>query len=165
MRKTKCAVVLVFAGMLAAGEMAAEIAVEATGRVVRVDERHNVVILDDGRMIRATPATVIMARGTPAKLGSLKPGTTVVIRSGEAVVWSGDQYVVVSDAPAPSPVGSIRARTFGRVKDIDRDGDVKIKTQSGTFHVKVSPDAARTLKDGDTATIDVIIAPPAPTVR
>jgi len=51
------------------------------------------------------------------------------------------------------------------VKDIDRDGDVKIETQSGTFHVRISPDAARTLKDGDTATIDVIIAPPAPTAR
>ena len=63
--------------------------------------------------------------------------------------------------PAASiPVGAIRARTFGRVKDIDRDGDVKIETQSGSIHVKISPDVARTLKDGDTATIDVVITPP-----
>jgi len=82
------------------------------------------------------------------------------------VALSGGQYVVVSDSPAASvPVGAIRTRVFGRVKDIDRDGDVKIETQSGTFHVRISPDAARTLKDGDTATIDVIIAPPAPTAR
>ena len=69
-------------------------------------------------------------------------------------------------SPAASvPVGAIRTRTFGRVKDIDRDGDVKIETQTGTFHVRVSPDAARALKDGDTAIVEVIITPPAPKVR
>lgn len=173
MRRNACAVVLVFAlfGMFSgnSGKANAQTAVQAqetTGVVARVDQRANVVILDDGRMIRATPATVIMAGGSPATVASLKPGTMVVIRSGEPVALSGGQYVVVSDSPAASvPVGAIRTRVFGRVKDIDRDGDVKIETQSGTFHVRISPDATRTLKEGDTATIDVIIAPPAPTAR
>jgi len=43
--------------------------------------------------------------------------------------------------------------------DIDRDGDVKIETPSGALHVKASPDVARTLKEGDTALVDVIIVP------
>ena len=65
-------------------------------------------------------------------------------------------------SPAASPAAGVRTRLFGRVADIDKDGDVKIDTQSGNFHIRVSPDAARTLKDGDTATIDVILTPPAP---
>jgi hypothetical protein len=170
MRKNGCKVVSAFALLcVVVGEATPQTALQATdvaGVVARLDERSNVVVLEDGRMIRATPATVIMVGGAPAKVRSLQPGTAVVIRSGEPVALSHGQYVVVGDFPAASiPVGSIRTRTYGRVKDIDRDGDVKIKTQSGTFHVKVSPDAARTLKDGDTATIDVVITPPAPTVR
>jgi hypothetical protein len=31
--------------------------------------------------------------------------------------------------------------------------------------VRISPDAARTLKNGDTVTVDVVITPPAPAVR
>jgi hypothetical protein len=69
------------------------------------------------------------------------------------------------NAPAASPAPGVRTRIFGRVADIDKDGDVKIYTQSGNFHIRVSPDAVRTLKDGDTATIDVVITPPTPPVR
>jgi hypothetical protein len=141
-------------------------AYEMQGVVARVDERHNIVILDDGRMLRVTPATIIMAGGKAATVRSLQPGTMVLIRSAERVEFRGGQYVVLTDSPAPSVVaGSIRTHTFGRVKDIDSDGDVRIETQTGGFHVRVSPDAARTLKDGDTATVDVIFTPPAPTVR
>jgi len=138
---------------------------DATGVVARVDDRHKVVILGDGRMLRGTPATIFLVNGSPAALGSLQPGTLVVIRSAEPVVFRSGQYVVLSDSPAASlAVGAVRARTFGRVKDIDGDGDVKIETQAGeTLHMKVSPDAARRLKDGDTVTVEVIITPP--TVR
>jgi hypothetical protein len=170
MRKNGCQLVLVLALIgLCAGEAAAQMPAatdEATGVVARVDERQKVVIFDDGRMVRATPATVIMVNGQPATVGSLKPGTRVAIRSGEPVMVNAGQYVGAGDSAAagiPSP--AVRARTFGRVKDIDRDGDVKIQTQSGTFHIKISPDAARQLKNGDTATVDVVITPPAPTVR
>lgn len=133
----------VLAGGAAAQAVAPEL--ETTGVVARVDDRHNVAILDDGCMLRATPATVIMAAGKPATVSSLRPGTIVVIRSAEPVVLSGGQYVGSKDSHAASiPAGSVRTRTFGQVKDIDRDGDVKIETQSGTLHVKVPPDAART---------------------
>jgi hypothetical protein len=167
MRKKRCALVIVLA-LLAVCEAAAQTgpaAEEATGVVARVDERQKVVVFDDGRMVRVTPATIILVGGTPATLGSLKPGARVAIRSGEGVMFSNGQYVAVGDAPPAGAPRGVYARTFGRVKDIDRDGDVKIQTQSGTFHVKVSPDAARTLKNGDTVTVDVVITPPAPTVR
>lgn len=162
---------VIVVGLLAvcAGEAAAQtipsILEETTGVVARVDDRQKVVIFDDGRMVRVTPATIILVGGTPATVGSLKPGTRVAIRSGEGVMFSNGQYVAVGDSPPAGAPPGVRTRTFGRVKDVDRDGDVKIQTQSGTFHVKVSPDAARTLKNGDTVTVDVLITPPAPTVR
>jgi hypothetical protein len=37
--------------------------------------------------------------------------------------------------------------------------------ETGTLHVKVSPDAVRTLKESDTAIVDVMIMPPAPAER
>jgi hypothetical protein len=151
-----------------AGEACAQPAAPAedAGVVVRVDERHGVVILDSGQMVRATPATVILADGNPVTLGSLRPGARVVIRSADPVVFRSGQYVQLSDSPAASVTGSsVRARTFGRVKDVDRDGDVTIETKTGAFHIDVSPDAARTLKKGDTVTVEVIITAPPPTVR
>ena len=36
--------------------------------------------------------------------------------------------------------------------------------EPGTLHVKVSPDAARTLRESDTAIVDGMIMPPAPAV-
>lgn len=127
MRKNACHLALMFAllGVLSGGAAAQTVAPETTGVVARVDDGHDVVILDDGRMLRATPATVITARGRPATVSSLRPGTMVVIRSAERVVLSG------------IPAGSVRPRTFGQVK----------------------------VKEGGTAIVDVIIVPPAPTVR
>lgn len=169
MRKHGCTLALAVALFSAvAGQACAQTAppAEETGVVARVDDRHGVVILDDGRMVRATPATVIVANEKLATLSSLQPGAKVVIRSADPVVFRSGQYVELSDSPAASVAGgSVRARTFGRVKDVDRDGDVTIETQSGAVHIGVSPDAARTLKKGDTVTVEVIITAPAPTVR
>jgi hypothetical protein len=169
MRRHRCTLALAVALCSAAvPEACAQIAApaEETGIVVRVDERHGVVILDTGHMVRATPATVILAEGIPATLSSLRPGAKVVIRSADPVVFRSGQYVELSDSPAASAwAGTVRARTLGRVKDVDRDGDVTIETTKGTFHVDVSPDAVRTLKKGDTVTVEVIITAPAPTVR
>lgn len=168
MDRRRVVLLLTVAALLVAGEAPAQSVapVDDTGVVARVDTRHNVVILEDGRMLRATPATIIMMGGVPATVGALRPGSPVVVRNAERVAFRNGQYVVITDSPAASvPIGGVRTRTFGRVTDIDRDGDVKIETSSGAFHVKVSPDAARTLKDGDSVTVDVMITPPAPTTR
>ena len=170
MRMDRRSVVLLLtvAGVLMAGAASAQGVppAEDMGVVARVDTRQNVLILEDGRMLRVTPATVILAGGVPATVGALQPGSPVVVRGAERVAFRNGQYVLISDSPAAGvPLGGVRSRTFGRVTDIDRDGDIKIETASGAFHVKVSPDAARTLKDGDSVTIDVMITPPAPTTR
>ena len=171
MRMDRRSVVLLLtvAGVLMAGAASAQSVVppaEDMGVIARVDTRYNVLILEDGRMLRVTPATVILAGGVPATVGALQPGSPVVVRGAERVTFRNGQYVLISDSPAASiPLGGVRSRTFGRVTDIDRDGDIKIETASGAFHVKVSPDAARTLKDGDSVTVDVMITPPAPTTR
>jgi hypothetical protein len=170
MQKNLCTLLIVLAVLAIC---AAEVAAQAlhstettTGVVARVDDRHKVVIFQDGRMVRATPASVIIVGDRPAAVDSLKAGTLVVIRSGEPVTLNGGQYVAAGEPqPGSAAPGAVRTRTFGRVTDVDRDGDVKIRTQSGSFHVKVSPDVARTLKNGDTVTVDVVITPPAPTVR
>jgi hypothetical protein len=162
-RRRDVVLVLTMLSLIAADTVFAQMArpVDETGVVARVDARDNVVILEDGRMFRVTPVTIITAGGAPTTVTSLRPGTVVTLRAAEPVAYRSGQYVMISDSPAPSvPGGMIRTRTFGRVKDVDSDGDIKIETQSGTFHVRVSPDAARTLKDGDTATVDVVITPP-----
>ena len=102
MSKRACHLVLAFAlsSVLAGGPATQTVApeLETTGVVARVDDRHNVVILNNGRMLRATP-TVIMAAGHPATVSWLRAGTMGVIRSAERVVLSGGQYVV---PPAPT---------------------------------------------------------------
>jgi hypothetical protein len=123
------------------------------------------VMFYDGRMLRATPATVILTGGAPVTVGSLRPGSAVVVRGAERVALRNGQYILITDSPAAVPIGGVLSRTFGRVTDIDGNGDIKIETTSGAFHVKVSPDAVRTLKDGDSVTVDVMITPPAPTTR
>jgi hypothetical protein len=172
MRKNLCTLVIGLAWLgacaLDAAAQTVTSAEDMSGVVARVDDRHKVVVFEDGRMVRATPATIIMVGGRSVAVGDLKPGAMVVVRSGEAVMVNGGQYVTVGDPSAAvgvPPPGAVRTRVYGRVKDIDRNGEVKIQTQSGSFHVRISPDAARTLKNGDTVTVDVVITPPAPTVR
>ncbi len=86
---------------------------DQAGRISRVDVGQHVVVLDDGRMYRMAPGTEILVNGQPVALQTVQPGTTVVVRSGEPVVYQNGQYVVMprpiasSPAPivvAPSPI-------------------------------------------------------------
>ena len=60
MSKRACHLVLAFAllGVLTGGAAARTAALElrTTGLVARVDDHHNLVIVNDGHMLRATPA-------------------------------------------------------------------------------------------------------------
>jgi preprotein translocase subunit YajC len=157
-----------------------------SGTIVRVDPQSRVVMLDDGRMYRVTPSTVLVVENRPSTLTALAPGQRVVIQSGEAVTLQGGQYVAVSPSgavvtpapppavltPAPSttvvtqapvpatsvPVG-VRQTIYGTITDVDRNGDVKIKTDRDSFEVRVAPEALRQIKKGDTVTMDLMIAP------
>lgn len=153
-----------------------------TGTVVRIDPQSKVVILDDGRMYRVTPNTVLVVDSQPAQFTALTPGQRVMIQSGEVVALRNGQYVavtgtpavvtpgpaVVTPAPAPViaqapaaavPVG-LKQTFYGTVTDVDKNGDVKIKTQRDSFEIKVGPEALRQVKKGDSVTLDLTIAPP-----
>ncbi len=177
-------------GIVAAGLLLGTVAVASaqmeTGTVVRVDPQSKVVLLDDGRMYRVTPNTVLVVENQPAPFTALVPGRRVMIQSGEVVMLRNGQYVavaqapmapvqtpaVVAQAPAPAtavPVG-VRQTIVGTVTDIDRDGEVKIKTANDSFEVKMPSETARQIKKGDNVTVDVTITPPSapsasPTIR
>src|SRR5262245_17139433 len=163
-----------------------------TGTVVRIDPTSRVIMLDDGRMYRVTPQTVLLVDNQRAQLAALAPGQRVVIQSGEVVAMQNGQYVtvpstvvrpapgttvvtqappavspapgttVVTQAPAPAtavPLG-LKQTFYGIVTDVDKNGDVKIKTQNDSFEIKVGPESLRQVKKGDAVTLDLTIAPP-----
>ena len=142
-----------------------------TGTVIRVDPQSKVVILDDGRMYRVTDSTVLVVDNQRAPFAAVSPGQRVMIQSGEVVALRGGQYVavnpppaVVAQAPAPTPGTvvpmGIRQTFYGRVTDVDKDGEVKIKTDRDSFEIKVGPEALRQIKKGDAVTLDLTITPP-----
>jgi hypothetical protein len=175
-------------GMVAAILLVGAVGVAAAqsidaGTVVRIDPQSRVVMLDDGRMYRVTPNTVLTVENQPATFTALVPGQRVVIQSGEAVALRGGQYIAVGPAgaivgspgtvvtPAPQttvvtqappasavPVG-VRQTVHGTVTDVDRDGEVKIKTERDSFEIKVAPGAVRQIKKGDSVTMDLTITP------
>jgi hypothetical protein len=154
-----CTLVLLAATTVLAQTM---VVTDQNGRLVRFDTAANVVVLEDGRMFRVTPQTVILVDEKPVTLTTLQPGQHVVIRSGEAVLLKDGRYVTAAVA-APAavvPMHAVKQTIYGKVTDVDKDGQITVKTGKGEFEVRMSPDAARTVKKGDTVTIDVMIAPP-----
>jgi|RhiMethySRZTD1v2_1073278.scaffolds.fasta_scaffold1036185_1 hypothetical protein len=169
--------------LMGAVTLAAAQSIES-GTIVRVDPQSKVVMLEDGRMYRVTPSTVLVVENQPAPFTALVPGQRVVIQSGEAVALRGGQYVtvgqtgavvgspgavvtpapsttVVTQAPAPGtavPVG-VRQTLYGTITDVDRNGEVKIKTERDSFEIKVAPEALRQIKKGDSVTMDLTITP------
>jgi len=171
--------------LLGTASLATAQAIE-TGTVIRVDPQSRVVMLDDGRMYRVTPSTVLVVENQPTPFTALLPGQRVVIQYGEPVTLRSGQYVaaspsgtvvtpapaptvvtpgpsttVVTQAPAPAtavPVG-VRQTIYGTITDVDRNGEVKIKTDRDSFEVKVAPEALRQIKKGDSVTLDLTFKP------
>jgi hypothetical protein len=139
-------------------------AADITGRVERIVPDQQVIILSNGETYRVTPNTVVYVDNLPTAPSSLAPGQTVMIRSGELVALQNGQYVLVqAPATVTTTVAAVpvnRQTIFGRVTDVDKDGQVKIKTDRDEFKVNFSPDAVRTMKKGDTVQVDVTVAPP-----
>ena len=53
---------------------AAQVAVESsTGTIVRIDPQSSVVMLDDGRMYRVTPGSVVLVDNRPATFATRAP--------------------------------------------------------------------------------------------
>jgi hypothetical protein len=172
-----------------AATASAQVAVES-GTVVRVDPQSSVVMLDDGRMFRVTPNTVVLIDNRPTPFPALRPGERVVIQSAEPVVYRDGRYVplsapVVTQAPpqvmtqappqvmtqAPPPVvvqapgatavpAGVKQTIYGTVDDVDSDGTVEIKTERDEFEVRISQETASRLKRGDTVIIDMTFTAP-----
>jgi hypothetical protein len=122
-----------------AGPLPADAGGPMTGTVVRVDPGTRVVVLEDGRVLQLAPGTTVAVDGRPILLENLQPGTVVTITTGP---------------PAPA-ITSHRQVVRGVVTDVDRDGEVTIRTPEGNeFEVRVPEDVARTLRDGDAVTME-----------
>lgn len=158
---------------LAGAAVATAQTTEVIGRIDRIVPEEHVVILNDGRMYRVTPSTVVHVDRRPMTLSMLEPGQTVTIRSGEAVTLENGRYVVVGP-PTPAQPGTssvvitppatatpigLRQTLYGKVEDVDNDGTVKIDTGQDSFKVKLSRDVVRQLREGDTVQLDMTIVP------
>ena len=88
-----------------------------------------------------------------------EPGATVVtpVQPGTTVVTPAPPVV----APGSGHHGAdgLKQTFYGTVTDVDKDGDVRIKTQKDSFEIKVGPEALRQVKKGDAVTLDLTIAP------
>jgi hypothetical protein len=85
-----------------------------TGTAVRIDQPAGVVIFDNGQMYQTTPKTVILVNSQPTTIGTIAPGTPVVLQSAQAVAYRDGRYVVVTQ-PADTPYeisGLVRWVTF-----------------------------------------------------
>jgi hypothetical protein len=143
-------------------------AVDASGRVVRVDPGSQIIVLDTNQAFRVTPNTVLTVDNRPVTLGTLQPGQSVLIRSGEAiaVVPSASPAVVqgapsgtttVIASPSASP-GLAHQTIYGHVDDVD-SGEVKVKTNDDEFKVKVPRELAAQLREGDSVRLDLTFQP------
>ena len=148
-------------GLLALAGAAADAQV-LQGNVIHVDPRTGIIVLEGGRQVQVTPGTQIIVSGQPARLETIQPGTAVVIQ--QAPVTPSPTTTVV--APAPVLTAPVRATLVGVVTDVDRDGEVTIRSNDGDeFDVKVTPAVAANLKKGDAVTIDLSFGSPAASPR
>jgi hypothetical protein len=138
--------------------------IDASGRVLRVDPGSQVIILDNNQAFRVTPNTVLMVDNQPVNLGTLQPGQSVIIRSGEAVTVA-PAGTTTAQAPrstvvvAPPTRQALPNQTiYGRVTDVDT-GEIKIKTDADTFKLKVPREVAAQLRQGDAVRLDLSFQP------
>jgi hypothetical protein len=76
------------------------------GKFIRYDTAANVIVLDDGSMYRVSPRTVVLVNGQPVAYNAystITPGSVVVVRSGERVVYRGGEYVTMNPSGAVQP--------------------------------------------------------------
>lgn len=151
----------------------AQTAVDASGRVVRVDPGTQVIILDNNQAFRVTPNTVLFVNNRPVPLATVQPGQTVVIRSGETVTMMPSTPVpppaptaaqtpgttTVITSPSALAASALSQQTvYGQVIDVD-DSEIKVKTPDDDFHMKVPREVAAQLREGDTIRLDVTFRP------
>jgi|RhiMetdeSRZDD1v2_1073273.scaffolds.fasta_scaffold570017_2 hypothetical protein len=175
--------VTVVALLLASATFAIAQTADIGGQIVRIEPEQQVIVLANGQMYRVAPTTTLFVNSQPVGFSGLRAGQSVVIRSGEPVMFQNGQYVVVgqaappattgqivTQAPAPSSVivnappatvvpAGVRQTVYGRVEDVDSNGTVKIALDKDSFKVRLSRDTARQLREGDRVQVDMTIVP------
>ncbi len=76
------------------------------GKFIRYDSAANVIVLDNGTMYRVGPRTMVLVDGQPIAYNAystITPGSVVVVRSGEPVVYRGGEYVTMNPSGAVQP--------------------------------------------------------------
>lgn len=127
-----------------------------TGTVVRVDEPERVLVFEDGSMWQVAGDSAVLIDGTPTAIGRIAPGTRVIVQSGRPVELRDGRYDVVTVAPA----AGFRRTVWGIVTDVDRDGEITVKSPDGDeFEIRVPGDVARRLRTGDAVRLDMEFLP------
>jgi hypothetical protein len=163
---------LLVAGFLLGSVATASATMLDDGTVLRIDPQSSVVMLQDGRMYRVTPSTLMLIDNRPIAFTALRAGDRIVIQGGEPVIYRDGRYStlaappvvaqapVVTQGPAVAvPVG-VRQTVYGTVEDVDKNGEIKIKTAKDSFEVRVAPEALRQIRKGDNVVIDLTISSP-----
>jgi len=124
------------------------------GQLVELRDGRYAVVQSPGAVV--TPGTTVV---TPV------PGTVVTPAPG-AVVTPAPGTAVVTPAPGTTvttaPAGTWRQTIYGKVTDVDRDGEITVKTSKGEFEMRVPPSAARSIRKGDSVQLDVMFSPTSP---
>jgi hypothetical protein len=108
-----------------------------------------------GAVVTSPPAAVVTAPPAPVVTA---PPAAVVTAPPAGVVTTPPTAVVTAPA-APVPPGMVRM--YGRVTDIDRNGNVKILLADGNAF-EFRPPAGMVVRQGDTVAIDVAFGTVAP---
>ncbi|HEV8614855.1 MAG TPA: hypothetical protein VGU22_05120 [Methylomirabilota bacterium] len=130
------------------------------GSVVRVDAPQQVIVLDDGRMYQVAAANTVYVNGQPVVLTSVQPGTRVMINQPTVVEYRDGRYVAVAPVAAVVPAPGVRQTIYGRVTDVDRDGEIRVRTDRSSFELRLPSTAGIT--KGDAVQMDVTISPSGP---
>jgi hypothetical protein len=118
-----------------------------------VDPPQQVIVLDNGQMYRVAGDQAVMVNGQPVLINSVQPGNRVTV-VGTPVVYQNGQYVtlpsgtVVTAVPAAAPL-----RMFGRVTDIEGNGNVKLRLTDGNA-LEFRPPSGTIVRKGDPVVID-----------
>jgi uncharacterized Zn-binding protein involved in type VI secretion len=133
------------------------------GTVVGVDPAQRVIVLDNGQTYRVVGDQPVMINGQPVVLERVQPGTPVTIVSGTPVVYQNGQYVAVAPGTttAVAVPASTVARVYGRVSDVDSNGNVKVRMPDGRAFEFRAP-VGTVVRKGDPVAIDVTFGAPAP---
>ena len=170
-RKVVMALGAVLAFVTVVGPASAQV---LQGTVVQVDPIKGVIVLDGGRVFNVTPGTQVLVGGQPVRLDTIQPGTMIMVQSAPAAPAPSAPAVTIPPAPgttvvtAPgatvvsAPAGT-RQTVHGVVTDVDRDGEITIKSNDGDeFEVKLSPTTAASVRKGDVVTLDLTFQPNSP---